>query len=237
MQQNITMSDFAKQTGITVSVYHRIESGEREIYKTEFVAIAKTLKLEPEELTKEIYNLYKGGVLDKYSENLRAGRGKAHVSADAKSIMNLSKTLYGKEIYEFSKNKMVALLGEGREDGKLHVDKTAEALVFAPFSLRRRKKVYAVKSHPKSTKNILPEHAIYFIRYDSKVSEGDLAVVYEKDFDQHEKHDAEIVSVEKRGEDLWAVSHASGNEFKIKSLQKNQIHRVVFIALDDEDQA
>ncbi|MHA1550099.1 MAG: hypothetical protein ACTSXV_01435, partial [Alphaproteobacteria bacterium] len=207
----------------------------REIYEIEIISIAKVFGMTPEQLTKEIYNLYQSGVLEKFSDNTRQGRGKPHISPDAKSIKNLSKTLYGKELCKFSSQKMVALLGEGREDGKLHIDKTAEALVIAPFSVRRKKSVYAVKAHPKSVKNLLPEHAVYFIRSDCDVHEGDLAIVYENHFDKHDKHDAELVSVEKTGNDLVGISHTSGNKYMIKDLKKGRIHRIVFIALDQAE--
>ncbi|MBN1783465.1 MAG: helix-turn-helix transcriptional regulator [Alphaproteobacteria bacterium] len=234
MQYNITLGDFAKRSGITSSVYHRIEAGEREMYEVELAGLSKALGLMPEDLIQEIYNLHTAGVLEKFSENIRVGRGKPHVSPNAASIAALSKTVYGEKIYKFSRQKMVALLGEGKEDGKLHIDKEAEALVFAPFPVRKKKDVYAIKSHPKAVKHMLPEQAVYFVRSESDVRGGDLAIIYEKDFHAHEKHDAELVSVEEKDGKIIATSHTTGTTYDIASLDSGRIHRVVFIALDLE---
>ncbi len=235
-QFNITIGNFSKKAGITSSVYHRVEAGERDMYESELAGISKTLGMMPEELVQEIYNLYKSGVLEKFSDNSRVGRGKPHVSPTAKSIEALSKTVFGANIYKFSKKKMVALLGHGTEDGKIHINKEAETLVVAPFTLKNKKSIYAVKSHPSSTKHVLPENAVYFIRSDSIVSDGDLAIVYEKHFDEHEEHDAELVSV-KRNErrQLVATSHITGEEYNVDDLEKGRIHKITFIALNNEE--
>ncbi len=235
-QFDFTVAQFAKKAGMTSSVYHRIEASEREMYESELAGISRSLGMMPEDFIEEIYNLYKSGVLDKFSENYKAGRGKPHVSPSAKGVIALSKTVFGKNIYNYSSKKMVALLGEGTADGKLQIDKMADAMVFAPFHIKKRKKLYAIKSHPSVTKNILPEHAVYFINKDSRVDEGDLAIIFEKHFEEHEKHEAEVVNLKKEGRKLIAESHTNGKKYNVEDLENGRIHKIIFISLDAEEE-
>ena len=64
-QTGKTIAQAAKEAGMTLSVYHKIEVGQREIYETEIEPLAKSFAMGAEELFDKIANLYKSGELNK----------------------------------------------------------------------------------------------------------------------------------------------------------------------------
>ena len=58
-QKNLTLSDIADGAELTLSVYHRIEMGQREVSEDEFSRIARALGYTNEELQKQIYDFDK----------------------------------------------------------------------------------------------------------------------------------------------------------------------------------
>ena len=56
-QKGKTIAQAAKDAGMTLSVYHKIEVGQREIYKNEIEPLAKSFALGAEELFDKIANL------------------------------------------------------------------------------------------------------------------------------------------------------------------------------------
>ena len=60
----LTLQDVAKGAGLTLSVYHRIEMGQREVSEKEFKNIAKALNHTADELKETIKSLEDKGLLD-----------------------------------------------------------------------------------------------------------------------------------------------------------------------------
>ena len=63
-EKNLTLIEVAESADMTLSVYHRIEMGQREVSDNEFKNIAKALKMAPEELRDEIKSLDSKGMLE-----------------------------------------------------------------------------------------------------------------------------------------------------------------------------
>ena len=59
----MTLNDVAKGAGLTLSVYHRIEMGQREVTEDQFKKIAHALGFDPEQLQVKIYELDMAGTL------------------------------------------------------------------------------------------------------------------------------------------------------------------------------
>lgn len=63
-EKNLTLIEVAESSDMTLSVYHRIEMGQREVSDKEFKNIAKALGITPEELRDEIKSLDEKGMLE-----------------------------------------------------------------------------------------------------------------------------------------------------------------------------
>ena len=63
-EKNLTLIEVAESADMTLSVYHRIEMGQREVSDKEFKNIAKALEMTAEELKEEIKSLEDKGMLE-----------------------------------------------------------------------------------------------------------------------------------------------------------------------------
>lgn len=69
----LTLYDVAKGAGLTLSVYHRIEMGQREVTEDQFKKIAHALGFDPEELQIKIYELDMAGTLQEFKKTGKPG--------------------------------------------------------------------------------------------------------------------------------------------------------------------
>ena len=69
----LTLQDVAQGAGLTLSVYHRIEMGQREVTEDQFVKIAHALGFDPEELQIKIYELDMAGTLQEFKKTGKTG--------------------------------------------------------------------------------------------------------------------------------------------------------------------
>lgn len=69
----LTLSDVAKGAKLTLSVYHRIEMGQREVTEDQFKKIAHALGYDPEQLQVKIYELDMAGTLQEFKKTKNAG--------------------------------------------------------------------------------------------------------------------------------------------------------------------
>lgn len=69
----LTLQDVAQGAGLTLSVYHRIEMGQREVTEDQFNKIAHALGFDPEELQVKIYELDMAGTLQEFKKTGKTG--------------------------------------------------------------------------------------------------------------------------------------------------------------------
>ena len=69
----LTLNDVAKGARLTLSVYHRIEMGQREVTEDQFKKIAHALGYDPEQLQVKIYELDMAGTLQEFKKSKNAG--------------------------------------------------------------------------------------------------------------------------------------------------------------------
>ena len=69
----LTLYDVAKGAGLTLSVYHRIEMGQREVTEDQFKKVAHALGFDPEELQIKIYELDMAGTLQEFKKTGKPG--------------------------------------------------------------------------------------------------------------------------------------------------------------------
>ena len=68
-QKKMTLNNVARLAKLTLSVYHRIEMGQREVEEKTFANIARALGMNEEELQLKIYELDSSGALDELKRN------------------------------------------------------------------------------------------------------------------------------------------------------------------------
>lgn len=72
-EKMLTLQDVAKGAGLTLSVYHRIEMGQREVSEDQFQKIAHALGYAAEDLQLKIYELDMAGTLQEFKKTAQAG--------------------------------------------------------------------------------------------------------------------------------------------------------------------
>ena len=203
-QSGKTIAQAAKDAGMTLSVYHKIEVGQREIYQNEIEPLAKSFAYTAETLFDKIATLYKSGELNKQINKVKERVKSVLVPGNPMSGIDHS-SLYGAKLYD--------------------------RMIVAPMPLEGHKGIYAVRPNSKRLGGYIPEHAYVFADADTPASVGDLAVCIDADFNTLDSNDAataQIVSVrsDSRGK---VYGQISAPEEKIIG---KTMHRVVMIVME-----
>lgn len=228
-QSGKTIAQAAKDAGMTLSVYHKIEVGQREIYQNEIEPLAKSFAYTAETLFDKIATLYKSGELNKQINKVKERVKSVLVPGNPMSGIDHS-SLYGAKLYDSARKKLVPVFGvpSGRAIAFKKSDKT---MIVAPMPLEGHKGIYAVRPNSKRLGGYIPEHAYVFADADTSASVGDLAVCIDADFNTLDSNDtatAQIVSVrsDSRGK---VYGQISAPEEKIIG---KTMHRVVMIVME-----
>lgn len=192
-----TIAQAAKDAGMTLSVYHKIEVGQREIYQNEIEPLAKSFAMSADKLFERISKLYKSGELTKQINKVKERVKSVLVPGNTDSDIGIHSGLYGAKLYDSARKKLVPVFGNPEKNAIAfkRVDKT---MIIAPMTLEGRKSLYAVIPDNKSMGGMLPNNSYIFVDADKKVSVGDLALCIDKDFNSLSEDDtatAHIVSV------------------------------------------
>ena len=181
-QSGKTIAQAAKDAGMTLSVYHKIEVGQREVYKNEIEPLAKSFAQTVESLFAKIANLYKSGELtknmDKAKERVRA----ALVAEDESSDLgDMQGHLYGAKLYASARKKLGPVFG-APEGKAIKFIKSDNKMINTPASLDGRRSVYAVVPNSKRLGGFIPENSYVFADAKKSADVGDLAVFLNEDF-------------------------------------------------------
>ncbi len=229
------ISSIAKSAGLTVSVYHRIEVGSRDLYEDELEKIAKALKRTPETLIKEIYNLYESGKLEKVFNKEEKISQPVLIPGSPINSVNIAGSLYGAKIYELTRKKLVPIYGTPGEKGIIF-KKTEEKLAVIPSFLEGKNGIYVVIPVARRLMNILPAKSYLYINPEESVQPGDLAILFDKDYSKistEEKVNANIVSVrEDIDGKIYGVMYNPDEKIKLDLKRSDRLHKIVLIAMD-----
>ena len=216
-EKNLTLIEVAESADMTLSVYHRIEMGQREVSDKEMKNIAKALKMPVDELKAQIKDLDEKGFLEEIIQR-----------NDAK--YKLLSTPRG-AIASFAginmENNQISVFGTAGKNGDVIIDPEEEVKkVPCPTSLINKKDAYAVNLCTRRLGNLLPARAILFVDPQEPVSVGDIAIFYSSE------EEAKILSV--REDDtgqLYGVRWNPDEKINLSDTDLQKVHRVVFISL------
>lgn len=207
-EKNLTLIEVAKNARMTLSVYHRIEMGQREVSEHEFDGIAKALSIAPDDLRKQIKQLDEEGLL---CEIIQKNNVKYRSLATPKGGNGID-------------NTKVALCGKAGNNGSIIIDTDhAEEKISRPQCLYNKAEAYALHMCTNRFGNFLPESAILFVDPSIEPKVGDTAVYYQ------DENSAFLVRLANEKGSL--VGLITTPDEKIKISPDAKIHKVVLINL------
>ena len=229
-QTGKTIAQAAKDAGITLSVYHKIEVGQREIYQNEIEPLAKSFALGAEELFDKIANLYKSGALNKQISKVKERVKSVLVPGNPVSGMDMHGGLYGAKLYDSARKKLVPVFGTPA--GKaIAFKKSDKTMIVAPMTLEGRAEIYAVMPNSKRLGGFVPEKSYVFADASIPAKPGDLAVAIDADFnslDDDTTINAYIVSVRQDSKGKVYGQMSSPDE----KITPQTMHKVVMIVME-----
>ncbi len=236
VQKKMTLAGLAAAAKITVSVYHRIEMGQRELYEDELQRLAEALQLTPHSLLQEIYTLNKGGVLANFTDNTRRNKSKPTVAPSVENITSLSQSLFGQKLYQMARQKLVPVYGTPKNDGSIEIVKTEDHLIPAPTNLQNRKDVYATTIDTRRMRSLLPTGSMLFIDPNDRVRTSDLVLIYEEDFDSSDALTATLYSLrDDANGQLYAYAWNPDEQILVDDEVRQRMHRVIFISMNETE--
>ena len=217
--KDLTLMEVAESADMTLSVYHRIEMGQREVSDKEFKNIAKAYSFTPEKLRAEVQKLGHSNLLiqimektDAKYKQLATPKG-SHVS------------MYGVYTGEMP---MIKVYGTAGKDGNIIIDLDDEDAkeVVCPVQLTTKREAYAVNLCTRRLGSLLPTRSILFVDPQEVAGIGDLALYYITE------DEAMLISIreDERG-DLFGLRYNPDEKVTIPSDDFRRIHKVVAINL------
>ena len=224
-----TIADAAKAAKMTLSVYHNIEVGQREVYENEIDVLAKAFGYTASQLFNEIAKLYNEGELTKQINKVTERVKSVLEPGNPVSGLNINGGLYGAQLYDNARKKLVPVFGT--PNGKsIKLKKSDETMIVAPSSMEGRNGIYAVIPNSKRLGGFIPESAYVFADANTKANVGDLAVCIDADFTKLTSEDIveAQIAVIRQDSHGKTYGHISNPEEKIVA---KTMHKVVMIVM------
>ena len=215
--KSLTLIEVAESSEMTLSVYHRIEMGQREVSDKEYQNIAKSLGFEVEALKNEVKKLDEAGALEEII-----------IHNDTKyKINNLPRIANDHNNYIDLEALKVPVFGVSGANGSIVVDRsTSTKEAIKPANLHDKRDVYGVSLCTRRLGSILSNRAVMFVAPTEVASVGDIALYYKSE------DEAFVVSVrEDEAGQLYGLMWNPEERIYFNNDDFNRIHKVVDIAL------
>ena len=215
-EKNLTLIEVAESSDMTLSVYHRIEMGQREVSDKEMKNIAKALKMSVDELKNQIKNLDENGLLEEIIQRNDAKYKLLSAPRGVISSLNIP-----------TDNMQISVFGVAGKDGNLIIDIDDEIKKLpCPANLQNKKDAYAVNLCTRRLGNLLPSRAVLFVDPQEPVSIGDIALYYITETE------AKILSIreDEKGQ-LYGIRWNPDEKTTFTNNDIQKLHRVVLISL------
>ena len=217
-EKSLTLIEVAENAEMTLSVYHRIEMGQREVSEKEYKNIARALGMELDALKAEIHRLDEAGALEEII-----------IHNDTKYKVNNMIRTSG----EHSNNYVdiealkVPVFGISGHDGSILIDRSSVAKeAIKPATLLDKRDIYGVSLCSRRLGSILSNRAVMFVAPSEVASVGDIALYYKSE------QQAFVVSVrEDETGQLYGLMWNPEERIYFNNDDFKKIHKVVEIAL------
>lgn len=219
-EKNLTLIEVAESADMTLSVYHRIEMGQREVSDKEFKNIAKALEMTAEELKEEIKSLEDKGMLE---EIIQRNDAKYKLLSTPRGAISA----FSNAVNNSQDNIKISVYGTAGKDGNVIIDFDEETKkVQRPVKLFSKKDAYAVNLCTRRLGTLLPTRSILFVDPQDVVSVGDIALYFV------DEKEAKIMSIrEDENGQLYGLRWNPDERIEIGNDDLSKIHKVVAIEL------
>ena len=217
-EKNLTLIEVAESADMTLSVYHRIEMGQREVSDKEFKNIAKALEMTAEELKEEIKSLEDKGMLE---EIIQRNDAKYKLLSTPRGAISA----FTNAVNNSQDNIKISVYGTAGKDGNVIIDFDEETKkVQRPVKLFSKKDAYAVNLCTRRLGTLLPTRSILFVDPQDVVSVGDIALYFV------DEKEAKILSIrEDENGQLYGLRWNPDERIEIGNDDLSKIHKVVAI--------
>lgn len=214
--KGLTLIEVSEHADMTLSVYHRIEMGQREVSDKEYRNIAKALGMTVEKLRANIKKLDEEGVLDDIIE---------HNDTRYKTLNNARYSNLGAINTDAGIEIMIPLLGSGNADGNIVIDKTAAFReIPCPSNLATKHGIYAINLCSRRLGSLLSSRCIMFIDPNEVIGVGDIALYYIND------NEAKLLSIrEDENGQLYGMQWNPDEKTALSNGDLTKAHKVVVI--------
>ncbi|GHU00723.1 hypothetical protein FACS1894186_1920 [Alphaproteobacteria bacterium] len=212
---DMTLAQVAAAAKMTLSVYHRIEMGQREITMPEMDKIAEVMSMTGRELQREIYQLHKAGTLSEFiahSDRKFYAGPKGGVPECGDTQLRMSEKLDVKIPVE----GLIGIDGRGSMGG-------SGGVFSYPSAPALSRQAYAVRLAPGWRLEPLPASALLIADPNKIPRTGDLALMRDGD-----EAALVVISADRRG-DLAGRSVATGDSFPLAENQMPNLHKIVLV--------
>ena len=219
-EKNLTLIEVAESADMTLSVYHRIEMGQREVSDKEFKNIAKALEMTAEELKEEIKSLEDKGMLE---EIIQRNDAKYKLLSTPRGAISA----FTNAVNNSQDNIKISVYGTAGKDGNVIIDFDEETKkVQRPVKLFSKKDAYAVNLCTRRLGTLLPTRSILFVDPQDVVSVGDIALYFV------DEKEAKILSIrEDENGQFYGLRWNPDERIEIGNDDLSKIHKVVAIEL------
>lgn len=221
-QKALTLLDVAKKAKLTLSVYHRIEMGQREVDEKTFAAIAHSLGFSETDLQLEIYQLDMSGALEdlKSSEEKKSG---LYVSKGGYNDLPLGRYMIRTDVQDV----IVPIYGMPQPDKSILIDKNKPtSSLVCPSTLAFDSDLYAVPLMSNVLGDVIPLRSILVISPASKVSVGDVIAF------QITEDSIKIAKLDKDMDGNFLVKATGEKDVVVPKNDLKKLQKVVLIMLN-----
>ncbi len=216
--KSLTLIEVAENADMTLSVYHRIEMGQREVSDKEYRNIAQALKMDIDALKAEVKRLDEAGALEEII-----------IHNDTKyKINNAQRTpIEQSNSYIDLETLKVPVFGVSGTNGSILVDRAATTKeAVKPVNLADKRDVYGVSLCSRRLGSTLSNRAVMFVAPSEIASVGDIALYYKTE------QQAYVVSVrEDETGQLYGLMWNPEERIYFNNDDFKKLHKVVEIAL------
>ena len=215
--KGLTLIEVAESADMTLSVYHRIEMGQREVSDKEYHNIAKALSLSVDKLKSEIKKLDSEGVLEDIIEH----------NETRYKLLNNSRYASTASLDNDEETIMLPVYGVSNAEGDIVIDKSNVIKeVICPIQLQNKPEAYAVNLCTRRLGSLLPSRAILFADKTEVVSAGDIAIYYVSETE------TKLISVrEDENGQLYGLRWNPDERTNFSNSDLTKIHKIVAINL------
>jgi transcriptional regulator with XRE-family HTH domain len=169
-EKGLTLIEVSEHADMTLSVYHRIEMGQREVSDLEYKNIARALSMSVEKLKNEIKKLDSAGQLSDIIE---------HNDNRYKVLNNTRYAQLGGNLGNDDDAAMIPIYGVGNAEGNIVIDRNgAFKEIACPHHLQNKQDIYAVNLCTRRLGSLLSSRAVLIMDPSEVVSAGDIALYY-----------------------------------------------------------